>query len=55
LGYCIRHSGRYAHTVEYLRDVLTQAGLQVRAIAPRVLRMEAGAPVNGLIVVAASM
>lgn len=53
LGYCIRHSGRYAHTQRYLREVLARAGLQVRALAPQVLRMEAGTPVNGLIAVAA--
>jgi predicted TPR repeat methyltransferase len=55
LGYCIRHSGRYAHTEEYLREVLAREGLQVRAMAAQMLRMEAGTPVNGLIVVAAPM
>ena len=52
-GCCIRNSGRYAHTQAYLRDVLARAGLQARAVEPQVLRMEAGTPVDGFIVVAA--
>ncbi len=52
-GYCIRHTGRYAHTEAYLREVLARAGLQMRAMEPQVLRMEAGTPVDGFIVVAA--
>jgi len=51
-GFCLRHSGRYVHTEEYVRGILSQAGLQVRSMKQQVLRIEAGTPVEGLIVAA---
>ncbi len=43
---------RYAHSADYLRDVITAAKLNVSAIAPASTRMEAGEPVPGLVVTA---
>jgi predicted TPR repeat methyltransferase len=51
-GFCLRHSGRYAHTEDYVRGILSQAGLQVRSMKQQILRMESGTPVEGLIVAA---
>ncbi|MDQ2104524.1 hypothetical protein [Azospirillum isscasi] len=45
--------GRYAHTEGHVRECLAAAGLTVRRLAPDTLRHESGAPVAGLVVVAA--
>lgn len=50
--YCIRPSGRYAHTEAYLRELMARAGLEPAAITRSWLRMESGRPVAGLIAVA---
>jgi predicted TPR repeat methyltransferase len=43
---------RYAHSSDYLRDVLEQAKLIVSDISSATTRMEAGDPVPGLVVTA---
>ncbi|CAO3378230.1 tetratricopeptide repeat protein [Azospirillum argentinense] len=45
--------GRYAHTEGHLRDALGAAGLAILSLAPDTLRHESGAPVAGLVVLAA--
>ena len=47
--YCIRHSGRYAHTRGYIERVLGAARLQWYIVRAE-LRMESGVPVAGLVV-----
>ncbi len=44
---------RYAHAAAYLRDTLTQAGLNVVLLREVSTRIDAGVPVPGLVVVAA--
>jgi predicted TPR repeat methyltransferase len=51
-GYRINAHGRYGHTREYLDRTLRAAGFAELEMAPAVLRMEAGSPVNGLVVTA---
>jgi len=51
-GYCLRHSGRYAHTQKYVSEIVEGSGLRACSIQRQVLRMESGKPVGGLIVVA---
>jgi predicted TPR repeat methyltransferase len=48
-GYSLAPSGRYRHALEYVQTVLTDAGLQPE-IASAELRLEAGEPVAGLVV-----
>jgi len=48
-GYSLAPSGRYRHARGYVRDVLTGSGLRAE-IAPAELRLEAGEPVAGLVV-----
>jgi predicted TPR repeat methyltransferase len=48
-GYAIGHHGRYSHRHEYLECVLTAANLRPE-IVPAELRLEAGDPVQGLVV-----
>jgi predicted TPR repeat methyltransferase len=48
-GYVLGHHGRYCHTRLYLERVLTAAGL-LPEIVPAELRLEAGDPVQGLVV-----
>ena len=50
-GYAIRSHGRYGHTREYLERVLSGANLRPE-IVPAELRLEAGEPVKGLVVLA---
>ena len=45
----LRESRRYAHSEAYIRDLMAQAGFEVQ-IARDVLRMDRGAPIEGLIV-----
>ena len=51
-GYRVQPNGRYAHGQRYVADVLAEAGLEVVAIRPDILRNEAGRPVAGLVVTA---
>jgi len=48
-GFAIAPHGRYLHAQDYVRDVAAAAGLRPE-IARGTLRMEAGAPVAGLVV-----
>jgi predicted TPR repeat methyltransferase len=48
-GYSLAPSGRYRHAHDYVRGVLTDAGLRPE-IASAELRLEAGEPVAGLVV-----
>jgi predicted TPR repeat methyltransferase len=50
-GYAISSHGRYGHTREYLERVLSGANLRPE-IVPAELRLEAGEPVKGLVVLA---
>jgi predicted TPR repeat methyltransferase len=47
--YCLRPHGRYNHSRAYIERLLTEAGLRP-VIANAELRLEAGAPVEGLVV-----
>ena len=47
--YCLRPHGRYNHSRAYIERLLTNAGLKP-VIATAELRLEAGAPVDGLVV-----
>ena len=49
--YRIATHGRYSHAEQYVRRLLSDAGLHP-TITPAELRMESGAPVAGLAVVA---
>jgi len=51
-GHVLNPHGRYAHTSDYVRRCLEEAGFQVLGIDAEVLRTEGGKPVPGLIVVA---
>jgi predicted TPR repeat methyltransferase len=44
--------GRYSHSETYVRQVLTEAGLSIQALASGVLRQENGQPVQGRVVTA---
>ena len=48
----IRGNGRFQHTEGEIRDALAAAGLAPRILRPEALRLEAGAPVPGLLVAA---
>jgi predicted TPR repeat methyltransferase len=48
----LTRSGRYAHSLAYIRTVLASAGLEELAIGREVVRTEASQPVNGWIVTA---
>jgi predicted TPR repeat methyltransferase len=50
-GYSIGPSGRYRHTREYVQDALEGVSLGAE-ITPAELRLEAGEPVAGLVVMA---
>ena len=50
-GFRLELHGRYSHTRAYVEQLLTTSGLQSKIIQAE-LRMEAGAPVNGLVVYA---
>jgi predicted TPR repeat methyltransferase len=52
IGHHLGSHGRYQHVAEYVRRALEAAGLSVRGMEPGVLRVEAGAPVDGLVVTA---
>jgi predicted TPR repeat methyltransferase len=48
-GYSISHHGRYTHTRDYVEQMTSEAGLRAEIVRAE-LRMEAGAPVAGLVV-----
>jgi predicted TPR repeat methyltransferase len=50
VGHSLAPSGRYRHARNYVQDVLTGAGLRPELV-PAELRLEAGEPVAGLVVV----
>jgi predicted TPR repeat methyltransferase len=52
-GFRLHAHGRYSHSEAYVREVLGAGGLAVRSLERAVLRKERGAPVEGLVVVAA--
>jgi predicted TPR repeat methyltransferase len=47
--YMLADSGRYTHTEQYLRQIATDAGFEVRYLQEGFLRKEYGEPVTGLI------
>jgi predicted TPR repeat methyltransferase len=49
VDYCLQLHGRYSHTRAYVEQLLTLTGLQSKIIQAE-LRMEAGAPVPGLVI-----
>lgn len=51
-GHRLQVNGRYAHTGEYLREAISQGGLELLALQAGTLRLEAGRPVPGWIVTA---
>ena len=51
-GWALQRQGRYVHSRTYLEDALQAAGLAVRSIRPQAIRLEAGAPVAGFLIVA---
>jgi predicted TPR repeat methyltransferase/Tfp pilus assembly protein PilF len=51
-GWALQRQGRYAHSRTYVEDAVRAAGLTVRSIRPQPIRLEAGAPVAGFLVVA---
>jgi predicted TPR repeat methyltransferase len=50
-GFCLELHGRYSHARAYVEQLLTASGLQSKVIDAE-LRMEAGVPVQGLVVCA---
>lgn len=51
-GYELRTSGRYGHSLRYLRETLAAAGLDVESETPIVIREESFEPVQGRVVTA---
>ena len=51
-GWALQRQGRYIHSEAYLTESVREAGFAVRSIRPQVIRLEAGAPVPGFLVVA---
>lgn len=49
-GFLLHHHGRYSHSEAYVRRCLEEAGLEARVLRHAVLRLEAGKPVEGLVV-----
>lgn len=47
--YVLRSSGRYAHSIEYIRQLAAEAGLSERSMESVVLRKEGGQPMMGSI------
>jgi predicted TPR repeat methyltransferase len=50
-GYVLRPTGRYAHSIGYIRRLAEAAGLRELSLEECVLRMDKGQPINGYIVV----
>jgi predicted TPR repeat methyltransferase len=51
-GFVLRHSLRYAHSEPYVRALLTAHGFDVMQVERSVIRMDAGAPVHGILFLA---
>ena len=51
-GWTLQRQGRYRHAKTYLTEALRDAGLKPRAIQDQIIRLEAGAPVPGYLIVA---
>jgi predicted TPR repeat methyltransferase len=49
--YVLRPTGRYAHSMAYIRRLAEAAGLREMKLQQRVLRMDKGQPIDGCIVV----
>jgi len=52
IPFLLRHSRRYAHSGPALRALLADCGLDILSMETAVIRMDAGEPLEGLIVVA---
>ncbi|HEX6842548.1 MAG TPA: tetratricopeptide repeat protein [Stellaceae bacterium] len=52
LGYRLEDHGRFSHHPDYVRRILTDAGLAVTSMEAATPRNEGGVPVDGLVVVA---
>jgi len=52
IPFLLRHSRRYAHSGPALRALLADCGLDILSMEAAVIRMDAGEPLEGLIVVA---
>jgi predicted TPR repeat methyltransferase len=52
IGYALHRGGRYAHTRAYVERVLAEVGLPMLHFSEVALRMEHGAPVAGLVMIA---
>jgi predicted TPR repeat methyltransferase len=50
-GYALTHTGRYAHSTAYVRQVATASGLAVRHAGTGTVRYERGAPVEAAVIV----
>jgi predicted TPR repeat methyltransferase len=50
-AYELRDSGRYAHSLSYVRELAQAAGLQELRADPQVVRTEAGAAIGGMLFV----
>jgi predicted TPR repeat methyltransferase len=50
VGFQLGYHGRYAHTTDYVRSRLLDAGLTIVELSEGILREQAGEPVKGLIV-----
>ncbi len=51
-GFVLHLFGRYCHEESYVQTCLSEAGFTVRSMSPVILRLEAGKPVDGILVVA---
>ena len=51
-GWVLQRQGRYAHSRAYLEEVLHASGFATRRMEPQIIRLEAGAPVPGFLIVA---
>jgi predicted TPR repeat methyltransferase len=54
-GWALHRQGRYAHSFAYVRRAVQDAGFTIRSLEQTTLRLEAGAPVAGMIVAAERM
>jgi predicted TPR repeat methyltransferase len=51
-GYALRDSRRYAHSEDYVRELLATHGFKLQSLTRETIRMDRNAPIEGLIVVA---
>ncbi|MEI7710871.1 MAG: tetratricopeptide repeat protein [Rhodospirillales bacterium] len=50
-GWALQRQGRYAHSRAYMEEVLRTSDFAIRQMESQIIRMEAGAPVRGLLIV----